>query len=146
MWPKNYQELVAFPSYCTERQKEIHSKENKSEHIAKNTDGDIVRQIKIDGDILPSSYTQERRADYLVMNEVKKTAYLIELKGCHVKSALVQIENTDKKLSTALKEHTIYWRVVCSPRTSNLKDNFIKKYQKEHPQLKIRRAKFEETI
>jgi hypothetical protein len=34
MWAKTYAELISFPSYCTEYQKEIHSKENDSSHIA----------------------------------------------------------------------------------------------------------------
>ena len=34
MWAQSYDELIAFPSYCAEHQKEIHSKENNSEHIA----------------------------------------------------------------------------------------------------------------
>lgn len=145
MWVNNYQELLNFPTYCTEKQKEIHSKENKSEHIAINKDNDFVRQIKIDGDILPPK-TSERRADYLVLNETKKTAYLIELKGSHIKSAFVQLENTDKNLSEALKEHKIYWRVVCGSRTANLEDNEVKKYKKTHSQLLIQRRVLRENI
>lgn len=146
MWANSYAELIAFPTYCTEHQKEIHSKENNSEHIAVNVDEDSVRQIKIDGDVLPSDYNQERRADYLVLDETKKTAYLIELKGSHIMSAFRQLENTDKKLSNALKGHDVYWRVVCSSRTANLKNNEVKKYQKNHPQLVIRRNILREDI
>lgn len=146
MWPQNYAELIAFPTYCTGHQKEIHSKENNSEHIAVNNDEDSVRQIKIDGDILPVDYNQERRADYLVLDETKKTAYLIELKGSHIMSAFRQLENTDKNLSNALKGYEIYWRVVCSSRTANLKNNEVKKYQKNHPQLVIRRNILREDI
>ncbi|MBR6012758.1 MAG: hypothetical protein IK062_03120 [Selenomonadaceae bacterium] len=145
MWVNSYQELLNFPTYCTEKQKEIHSKENNSEHIAVNKDNDFVRQIKVDGDILPAK-TRERRADYLVLDETKKTAYLIELKGSHIKSAFVQLENTDKNLAEALKEHKIYWRVVCGSRTANLKNNEVKKYQKTHPQLIIRRSILRENI
>lgn len=146
MWANSYAELIAFPTYCTEHQKEIHSKENNSEHIAVNKDGDSVRQIKIDGDVLPIAYNKERRADYLVLDETKKTAYLIELKGSHIMSAFAQLENTDKKLSNALKDHKVYWRVVCSSRTVNLKDNNVKKYQKNHPQLNIKRNVLREDI
>lgn len=146
MWANSYAELIAFPTYCDEHQKEIHSKENNSEHIAVNKDGDSVRQIKIDGDVLPVSYNKERRADYLVLDETKKNAYLIELKGSHIMSAFAQLENTDKKLSNALKGHNVYWRVVCSSRTVNLKDNNVKKYQKNHPQLDIKRKVLREDI
>lgn len=146
MWANSYAELIAFPTYCKEHQKEIHSKENNSEHIAVNIDGDSVRQIKIDGDILPADYNQERRADYLILDETKKTVYLIELKGSHIMSAFLQLENTNKKLSNALKGHKVYWRVICSSRTVNLKNNDVKKYQKNHPQLVIRRNVLRENI
>ena len=146
MWINSYQELLNFPTYCTKKQKEIHSKEKKSEHIAVNNDEDFVRQIKIDGDVVPSDYTQERRADYLVLDETKKTAYLIELKGSHIMSACAQLENTDKNLGVALKEHKIYWRVVCGSRTLNLRNNDIKKYKKNHPQLEIKRNVLRENI
>ena len=146
MWVDSYQDLLTFPTYCTEKQKEIHSKEKKSEHIAVNNDEDFVRQIKIDGDVVPSNYTQERRADYLVIDETKKTAYLIELKGSHIKSAFVQLENTDKNLMEALKEHKVYWRVVCSSKSLNLRNNDIKKYKKKHPQLEIGKNILRENI
>ena len=61
-------------------------------------------------------------------------------------SAFDQLENTDKKLSNSLKDHTVYWRVVCSSRTVNLKDNNVKKYQKSHPQLDIKRKVLREEI
>ena len=146
MWANSYAELIAFPTYCKEHQKEIHSKENNSEHIAVNIDGDLVRQIKIDGDILTANYNQERRADYLILDETKKTVYLVELKGSHIMSAFLQLENTNKKLSNALKGHKVYWRVICSSRTVNLKNNDVKKYQKNHPQLVIRRNVLRENI
>ena len=146
MWVDSYQDLLTFRSYCTKKQKEIHSKEKKSEHIAVNNKEDFVRQIKIDGDIVPSDCTQERRADYLVLDETKKTAYLIELKGSHVKSAFVQLENTDKNLREALKEHKVYWRVICSSKSLNLRNNDIKKYKKKHPQLEIGKNILRENI
>ena len=145
MWPANYQELIKFPSYCEERQAIIISSENKSKHIAVNKDRDIVRQIKIDGDILPKNYIKERRADYLVLNENKKTAFIIELKGSHVMSAISQIKNTDRKLRTSLKDYTIFWRIVCSSRTTNLNNNEIKKLKKKFP-LEVGHHVYEEKI
>ena len=146
MWPSNYEELIAFPSHCTKNQSEIHSRENKSEHISVNIDKNNVRQIKIDGDILPSNYNEERRADYLVLNETKNTAYLIELKGSHVMSAFQQVEHTDRKLSDALKNIKVYWRVICSSRTTGLHTDTVKKYQKAHPQLLLKKGVHRENI
>ena len=105
-----------------------------------------MRQIKIDGDVLPSNYTKERRADFLVLNETKNTAYLIELKGCHVMSAFQQVEHTAQQLSDALKNHNVYWRVICGSRTTGLNTAAVKKYQKSHPQLILKKVVLRENI
>ena len=146
MWPRNYNDLIAYTSYCDKQQKEIHSKEKNSEHIALNKDSDNVRQIKIDGDVFPKNNTNERRVDYLVIDETKKSAYLIELKGSHVNSALCQVEYSDKNLRNALQGHKIYWRVICSSRTANLKTNDIKIFLKKNPQLVLKRNTLKENI
>ena len=146
MWPQTYEDLLSYPTYCGQNQSEIHSRENKSEHIAVNKNREYVRQIKVDGDILPNDYVEERRADYLVLNETKKTAYIIELKGSHIKSAFVQVENTDQKLKNALKDFKIHWRIVCGSRTTNLKTNEIQRYQRQHQQLILKRNIIKEEI
>ena len=146
MWPKKYDDLVTFPTHCEKQQKEIHSKEKNSEHIAVNIDNDFVRQIKIDGDVFERENTTERRIDYLVIDETKKTAYLIELKGSHVKSAFNQIEYSHEQLRNALQGYKIYWRVVCGSRTANLRTNDIKIYLKMNPQLILKRNVLTEKI
>ena len=57
--------------------------------------------------------------------------YLIELKDSHIMSAFVQLKNTDKKLTNALKDHILYWRFVFSSRMINLKYNDVKKISKK---------------
>ena len=86
------------------------------------------------------------KCDYIVLNDDLKTAYLIELKGSHIKSAFVQLENTDKNLREALKEHKVCWRVICSSKSLNLRNNDIKKYKKKHPQLEIGKNILRENI
>ena len=146
MGPANYKELLKFPSHCAVDAEQIISEENESKHIAININKNRVRQIKIDGDVLKRSDTFDIRVDYLVLNETKKFAYLIELKGRNIKHAFEQLENTDKKMQTALKDFKIYWRVVYNSRTLNVRNNKITKYLKNHPQLKIKNHIMRENI
>ena len=86
-WAKNYSELLSMPSYCGSHQKIIVSEENRVQHRGINNDRNKVRQIKIDGDMWTKG-TSTVRADYLLLNEDKKTAYIIELKGSDIEHHL----------------------------------------------------------
>lgn len=110
-WAKNYSELQSLPSYCQTRQKIIVSEEHRVKHRGINNDGSRVRQIKIDGDMWDKG-TSTVRADYLLLNEDKKTAYIIELKGSDIEHALEQIKNTDANLREALLDFKKLWRIV----------------------------------
>ena len=146
MWPQTYNDLIKFPSHCSIDTEKIISEENASKHIAINIDKSRVRQIKIDGDVLKRNDTSDIRVDYLVLNESKKMAYLIELKGRNIKHAFEQLENTDLKLQAALNNCQVYWRVVYSSRTLNVRSNKIKKYLTNHPQLRIKNHVMKENI
>ena len=146
MFPNSYKKLLKYPSYCKKYADKIISHENKSTHIAYNVDKCAVRQIKVDGDILKRNDNSQCRADYLILNMNKKTAYIIELKGVDIKHAFEQIENTDEHLQKALAGHKIYWRVVYCSRSLKMRSNKINKYLKNHKQLKIGNRLMEEDI
>ena len=61
-------------------------------------------------------------------------------------SAFQQVEHTDRKLSDALKNIKVYWRVICSSRTTGLHTDTVKKYQKAHPQLLLKKGVHRENI
>ena len=145
MWSKTHKELLRLPSHCDIFAEKIISNENKSTHIAKNVDKCKVRQIRIDGDMLKRA-ENGYRADYLLLNINKKTAYIIELKGSDIMHAFEQIENSDKNLRKALREYVIHWRVVYNSRSLKMRSNKINKYLKNHIQLKIENHLMEEDI
>lgn len=144
-WAKNYSELLSMPSYCGSHQKIIVSEENRVQHRGINNDRNKVRQIKIDGDMWTKG-TSTVRADYLLLNEDKKTAYIIELKGSDIEHALEQIKNTDVNLNEALSDFQKYWRLVYRTSTKKMKNRNENELQRKCPNLVIRKNSLEESI
>lgn len=144
-WAKNYSELLSMPSYCESHQKIIVSEENRVQHRGINNDRNKVRQIKIDGDMWTKG-TSTVRADYLLLNEDKKTAYIIELKGSDIEHALEQIKNTDANLSEALSDFQKYWRLVYRTSTKKMKNRNENELQRKCPNLVIRKNSLAENI
>lgn len=87
VWPESYDELICFATEGLTNYIYV-SKENHCEHRAINRDKNIVYHIEVDGKVIPKSYNKTKRIDFLILNETKKTAYLIELKGCHLADAI----------------------------------------------------------
>jgi len=104
--------LSGHQSLCDKRQKRIVSKEKRSSHTAVNKNGQLVRQYLIDGDVIKDKHVI--KCDYLVLNDEKKTAYFIELKGSKVVHAIEQIEETAKRLRPCLPGYQFYYRIVIS--------------------------------
>ena len=92
-------------SLCKQRQKIIISQENRLKHIAKNVNQSKVRHYKVDGDVITDNKTV--RCDYLVLNDDKKAAYFIELKGVGgINKTMEQIISTIKLLKNELPSYT----------------------------------------
>lgn len=104
--------LSGHQSLCDKRQKRIVSKEKRSSHTAVNENRQLVRQYLIDGDVIKDK--NAIKCDYLVLNDEKKTAYFIELKGSKVVHAIEQIEETAKRLRLCLPGYQFYYRIVIS--------------------------------
>ena len=144
-WPQSYSELELLPNHCRPRQKIIVSEESRVKHIARNVNKNRIRQIKIDGDMWTKG-TEITRADYLILNEDKKVAYIIELKGSNIEHALEQIKNTDVNLSTALSDFQKYWRIVYRTRTKKLKNRDENNLQRKYSNLIVKKISLEEEI
>lgn len=104
--------LSGHQSLCDKRQKRIVSKEKRSSHTAVNENRQLVRQYLLDGDLIKDKHVI--KCDYLVLNDEKKTAYFIELKGSKVVHAIEQIEETAKRLRPCLQGYQFYYRIVFS--------------------------------
>lgn len=145
IWPTSYEKLI---SYAKDKHtNSIYvSKENHCEHRAINDSRDYVNHIKIDGKVIPKDYRATKRIDFLLLNETKKTAYFIELKGSHIKDAFEQLEVTDTHLKPLLEEYAVQWRIIYHSRTARLHTNEVNKYHRKHPCLAIHNTPMEEHI
>ncbi|MCM1259021.1 MAG: hypothetical protein NC307_14380 [Roseburia sp.] len=116
--------LAEDKSICKKRQKIIVSKENGREHRANNKGEDDVRKYKLDGDLVKN----EKCCDYLVLNDTKKNAYFIELKGRNVSDAVEQLEAGKKKVELELEGYKMFFRIVGSKmRTHEIENTQFRK-------------------
>ena len=145
MWPRTYENLITF-SRCKKDARRLVSEENHCKHIANNIDSDCVYHIHIDGEVIPKSCTTTRRVDYLLINETKKDAYLIELKTQHIMDAFKQIEVSNDNLQGLLSGYDMKWRVVHKSRTFGMHTHEVTKFRRQHDNLIIRKTPMEESI
>ena len=140
--------LEKIDSLCKEkRQKIIVSKDKGSPcvHPAVNVDSNLVRQYRIDGDLITDKTTV--RCDYLVLNDEKENAYLIELKGKNILHALEQLENTEKMLREELKSYTFWFRIVSHSNTHAVRSSEYTKFSRRWGgRVKAATDKMEENI
>lgn len=120
--------LKGFESLCAKNAHQIISKDRKNPqyHKAVNKENNDVTQYQIDGIVLKDG----TRCDYLLMNETKKVAYLIELKGSVLVKAAEQLENTEKMLRQELFGYSLRYRIVANKcKTQEIRSSAYRKYQ-----------------
>lgn len=120
--------LSGFNSLCLKNAPRILSKDKKNPqyHMGKNVDKDEVTHYQIDGNVIK----QGNRCDYLLMNETKKIAYLIELKGSDLVKAAEQLEATEKVLKPELSGYGLRYRIVANKcKTQEIHSSAYRKYQ-----------------
>ena len=134
-------------SKCKPKQPIIVSREEKKEHRAINQKKNNVSQYKIDGEVIQNN---SMKCDYLVLNENKKEAYLIELKGSDISHAIDQLEATEKDLREELKSYYVKYRIICSKAktqaTHGIKHKKFKEKHKRKGEFVCTEIKFEEYI
>lgn len=119
---KNYQSL------CAENASQIVSRDKGKPqyHKAINRDKNYVTQYQIDGIVIRDGV----RCDFLLINEDKKNAYLIELKGSDLIKAAEQLDRTESVLHNELTVYNIYYRIVANKCvTHDIKSSAYRKYQ-----------------
>ena len=122
-------------SHCDLKCAVIVSKENKKTHRALNNDRNPQNN-------------QSKRCDYLVENEDKKVAYVIELKGTDLPHALEQIEATIQLFSQLFTQnhYKVLPRIVYGSNTHAVNDTRYRNFLKKYPKAKIQSNIIEETI
>ena len=143
--------LSGHQSLCDKRQKRIVSKEKRSNHTAVNEKRQLVRQYLIDGDVIEDKHVI--KCDYLVLNDEKKAAYFIELKGSKVVHAIEQIEETAKRLRPCLQGYQFYYRIVYSGScTHNVNRAGYLEWERKHGRARgiavayMKQGSYSETI
>lgn len=89
--------LKGYLSLCDKNASQIVSRDKgnpRTYHKGINRSKAYVTHYQIDGIVI----TVGNRCDYLLINEDKKTAYLIELKGSDLVKAAQQLDATEQRL------------------------------------------------
>ena len=139
--------LSGFKSLCHPKAKIIVSKDTGGEqvHRAFNTSAYEVTHYKIDGVVIKDG----RRCDYVLLNEDKRAAYFIELKGQDLGWAAQQIEATESALKTSLANYPDRkYRIVTNKcRTHNIENSSFKRYRERWGnKLKYRTRLIEDNL
>lgn len=132
-------------SLCGKHAKEIVCSENNKVFKAYNRQNHLVYKFKIDGDVLPSS-DSGNRCDYLVEDETKKRAYLIELKRTQLLYALEQIDSTIVRFRSILKGYDLFPRIVYHGNTHDIHGNTYRKFKTKYPTTRSETDYMEEVL
>lgn len=101
-----------YRSLCPKKAEIIVSHDKRTgpqKHQGLNPNGACeVTHYRVDGEII----TKGEKCDFILMNETKKIAYLIELKGRKVSKAVEQLEATANTLQSALTGYSLRYRIV----------------------------------
>ena len=138
--------IAGYISLCKERASIISSRDKgeSQTHVAYNKDSSLVTHYQVDGVIIKNG----NKCDFLLINEKKKTAYLIELKGSDLSWAAKQLQATEQTLSAQLAPYQLQYRIVANKcRTSEIETAEFKKYRKRWKgQFVYKSVKYEEDI
>lgn len=106
-------------------------KRNRCKYHGKNEARNLVRKYRIDGDVICG--TECQRCDFLVLNDDRKRAFLIEFKACgHVVDALPQFASTEKLLAKELQGYQHFYRIIYTARSHSVNDSRILKWKRDH--------------
>lgn len=124
--------LENFNSICEEKQKIIVSRDSGETriHRAFNVNDNFVRHYRIDGVVIMDQ--NEKKCDFLLLNDTKKVAYIIEVKGTDLNTALKQLENTERLLAEDLVGFMKKIRIVYRANTHAIHSNEYKKFCLRH--------------
>lgn len=138
--------LQNFQSLCNKHAIQIVSRDkgNPQYHKAINKEKAYVTHYKIDGVVIKIG----DRCDFLLLNEEKKIAYLIELKGSDLAEAAKQLEATEAVLRQELSAYNLQYRIVANKcKTQEIYSTSYKKYRMRWKGQLIQKTGYiEETI
>ena len=138
--------LKNFNSLCDKNAPQIVSRDKKNPqcHKRNNTSREEVTHYQIDGVVIKTG----NKCDYLLINETKKVAYLIELKGSDLVKAAQQLESTEIFLKKELSDYKLQYRIVANKcKTQEIHSSAYRKYQMQWKKNLLQKTGFiEENI
>ena len=103
------------------------SAENRCTHVGKNKNRHMIRQFKVDGEVVAAG-DMSPRCDYLLLNDDAKTSYYIELKG-------------------SIPEYAVLRRIVFRTGTHGIQTRPVLSWKRKHGNtVVIKERLLEETI
>lgn len=134
-------------SLCEKNQAIVVSKDKgaQREHRANNPQRKFdLRHYKLDGVLIQ----QTKCCDFLLINDSRKKAYLIELKGRNIDDAVDQLEAGEEKCKAELEGYTFFYRIVCSKaKTHKIQNNKFRKFREKYGvRLKMKENCLVETL
>lgn len=139
-------DLKQFHSLCPSQAPLIVSRDKGQgrEHRAKNPGRNQVRHYQIDGVVIRE---MTEKCDFLLLNDTKRTAYLIELKGKHLLDAIKQLINTARLLEDSLLGFCINYRIVYRSNTHAIRSSEYARFRRSVGGLvRAQTDRIEETI
>lgn len=104
-----------------------------------------MRQFRIDGKVICG--VEEKKCDYLLLNDDTHKSYYIELKGSEIDKAIKQLENTINLISPSLRGYIIYQRIVYRTGTHSVNSSAVTRWkQKNHGRAILRHLTLEEKL
>ena len=138
--------LKNFNSLCDKNAPQIVSRDKKNPqyHKGNNISREEVTHYQIDGVVIKTG----NKCDYLLINETKKVAYLIELKGSDLVKAAQQLEATEKLLKSELSNYKLQYRIIANKcKTQEIHSSAYRKYQMQWKKNLLQKTGFiEENI
>ncbi len=134
-------------SLCEKNQAIVVSRDKGAqvEHRATNPKRQFdLRHYRLDGGLIQ----QEKCCDYILINDSRKKAYLIELKGGNIDEAIGQLEAGEQKCRPELKEYSFFYRIVCSKaRTHKIQSSKFRKFKEKCAgRLELKEGCLSETL
>lgn len=124
--------LTEEKSICSKNQRIVTSKDDGESRIHRAINPDArfdLRHYKLDGDI----FTQSKCCDFLLINDTRKKAYFIELKGSQVDKAIDQLEAGEQKCRSELIGYQLFYRIVCSKaKTHQIQNTKFRRFKEKH--------------
>lgn len=91
---------------------------------------------------------KKKGSTYLLINDSRRKAYFIEVKGGNIDEAIKQLEAEEQRCREELKGYVFFYRIVCTKaRTHKVQDPKFRKFKEKcGPRLQMKVNCLEEKL